>query len=68
MEFPQYPQNSRRYESFRFYRRIINDRMEKCKNGRQVVNCVFAASIFEVQKVRQYYYHGSNVGQTGIAQ
>ena len=45
--------------------------MEKCKNGRLVVNCAFAASIFEAQRLRQYdrnFYHGSNVGKTGIAQ
>ena len=38
--------------------RIIDDRMEKCKNGRRVVDCAFAACIFKAQRLRQYQVGG----------
>ena len=35
--------------------RIIDDRIEKSIKGRRIGHCAFAASIFKVQRLRQYY-------------
>ena len=37
-----------------YQHRIIDDRIEKSKKGRRIGHCVFAASIFKVQRLRQY--------------
>ena len=35
--------------------RIIDDRIEKSIKGRRIGHCAFPASIFKVQRLRQYY-------------
>ena len=38
--------------------RIIIDRMENGIKGSRIWHCAFAASIFKVQRLRQYYVGG----------